>query len=233
VAEVNGPFNLERNGKLTEKNFEFNEKYWESFYKTNHKHTPSQFCVCVLTEISSDAVIVELGSGNGRDSHYFASQGHITIAMDLSYQAIKSCEDLAKSRNIDHATFFQGDITNRESLQQVVEYAREKSGGKKLFIYSRFLMQSLDAEEELMFLNILTDCMQTNEIVYFEFRSKEDSELKKHYGGHFRRYIDTDNFKRILTDEFGFIIDYSITGRGMAKFKEEDPFVSRVIAKKE
>ena len=95
---------------------ELNKQYWDSFYKTNHKHTPSQFCVCVLTEINSDSVVVEFGCGNGRDTLYFASQAHIVVAMDLSHQAIKSSEEDAKSRNIEHSSFFQGDLTCRESV---------------------------------------------------------------------------------------------------------------------
>lgn len=217
---------------MSTKNVEFNKKYWDSFYKNNHKHTPSQFCVCVLTELNDDTVIIEIGSGNGRDSHYFASQGHITVAMDLSHQAIKSCRDLAISRNIEHSTFFQGDLTNKESMQNVVKYTREKSDEKDIVFYSRFVMHSVDDSQELIFLQILSDCMQPDEVVYFEFRSKEDAVLKKHFGGHFRRYVDTDNFKQLLFDKFGFNIDYSITGKGMAKFKEEDPFVSRIIARK-
>ncbi len=216
---------------IEKKNWEFNKKYWDTFYKSNHKHTPSQFCVCVLTEIDSNSVVVELGSGNGRDAHYFASQGKVTIAIDLSYQAIKSCEDEAKARNINHSTFFQGDITNRDYVKKIVEFARGQADGKKLCFYSRFVMHSLDEDQELMLLSILSDCMYTDENVYFEFRSKEDSSLKKHYGGHYRRYIDTDKFSRLLADK-NFSIDYQITGKGMAKFKEEDPYVSRVIARK-
>jgi tellurite methyltransferase len=213
-------------------NVENNKKYWDLFYQKNHKYTPSQFCVCLLTEINPDAVIVELGSGNGRDSHYFASQGHFTVAVDLSEQAIKSCEDIAKSRNIHHSTFFQGDITNREFMHKAIEHARVKSGGREVVFYSRFVMHSMDANQESYFLKILFDLMQMNEVVYFEFRSEEDSELKKHFSGHFRRFIETDNFKKILTNKLNFAIDYSITGRGMAKFKEEDPMVSRIIARK-
>lgn len=217
---------------MTKKNIEFNKKYWDSFYTSNHKHTPSQFCVCVLTEINEDAVVVELGSGNGRDSHYFASQGHITIAMDLSDQAIKSCIDLAAERNIEHSTFFQGDLSSEESVQNITQHAREKSNGRDMIFYSRFVMHSIDDAQELSFLTTLCNCMHQDEIVYFEFRSKEDAELTKHYGGHFRRYVDTDKFKQLLTNEFSFKIDYSITGKGMAKFKEEDPYVSRITARK-
>jgi hypothetical protein len=214
------------------KDIEFNQKYWDDFYSSNHKHTPSQFSVCMLSEINADATIVELGSGNGRDAHFFASQGHFTVAMDLSHQAIKSCEDLAKSRNIEHSIFFQGDLTSRESIQKVIDYARKNSEKQEITFYSRFVMHSVDDEQELAFLTTLSDCMKSNECVYFEFRSKEDSELIKHYGGHFRRYVNTDSFIQQLVQKFGFEIEYSITGKGMAKFKEEDAFVSRVIARK-
>ncbi len=217
---------------MTSKDIEFNKAYWNDFYQSNHKHTPSQFCVCVLTEISPNAVVVELGSGNGRDSHYFASQGHVTVAMDLSQQAVESCTGLAKERSTDHSTFFQGDITSKESVLRIVRHARLKAAGNELVFYSRFVMHSIDDEQELMFLETLSTYMQPDETVYFEFRSKEDADLKKHYGGHFRRYVDTDVFKKRLTNDYKFEISYSLTGQGMAKFQDEDPFVTRLIARK-
>jgi len=214
------------------KNVEFNKNYWDSFYSKNQRHTPSQFCVCVLTEINKDAVVVELGSGNGRDSHYFASQGHITIAMDLSEQAIKSCEDLAQARDIKHSTFYQGDLTSAESIKTVIDQARKKANGNDMVFYSRFVMHSIDDKQEHVFLTNLAANMQPGDVIYFEFRSTEDAQLDKHYGGHYRRYVDTDNFLAQLENQFGFTITYSITGQGMAKYKEEDPFVSRIIARK-
>ena len=220
------------NKKLNNKDIEFNKTYWDSFYKNHHKLAPSQFCVCVLTEIDSDVVVVELGSGNGRDAHYFASQGRVTIAIDLSRQAIKNCNEEADARELNHSTFFQGDITDSEYVKTIVNYARDQANEKVLCFYSRFVMHSLDAEQEQKVLDNLSDCMKNGENVYFEFRSKEDSKLKKHYEGHFRRYIDTEKFCGHLTKR-GFSIDYVITGKGMAKFREEDPYVSRIIARKD
>jgi len=211
---------------------QLNQPYWDDFYKRSHRHTPSQFCVSILPELEENTVIVELGSGNGRDSHYFANQGHIAVAMDLSHEAVKSCEEEAKSRNIDHSTFSQGDITQKEDIEKIVDRARTLADGKAVVFYSRFVMHSLDDEQENNFLEVLSGCMRGNELVYFEFRSKEDAELEKYFGGHFRRYIDTDAFKNRLSNQLGYTIDYSITTQGIAKFKEEDPIVSRVIARK-
>lgn len=215
----------------TEKDIEFNRNYWDTFYAKWHRQTPSQFCVCVITELAEDTVVVELGSGNGRDAHYFASQGYITVATDLSDQAIQACKEQAESQNIDHATFFQGDLTDESSVQAIIKEARILAKNSNVVFYSRFIMHSLDDDQEIQFLNLLAKNMQSDEKIYFEFRSKEDADITKHYKGHFRRYVDTSIFKQRLSN-LGFNMEYSITGQGMAKFKEEDPFVSRVIAKK-
>ena len=74
--------------------------------------------------------------------------------------------------------------------------------------------------------------MKQNECVFFEFRAKEDVKRQKHYPNHFRRYLDTAIFQRKLEDRWGFSLDYSVTGIGMAKYKEEDPIVTRIFARK-
>lgn len=209
-----------------------NECYWDNFYKQEHKYTPSQFCVCVLSEINNGATIVEFGSGNGRDSFFFAKQGYHTIALDLSHQAILHCNSLIESQGINNLTFIQGNLTSRSSVYEIINAAREQARSGEVVFYSRFVIHTLDAEQERIFLNNLSDSMRINELVYFEFRSKEDSKLDKHYGGHYRRFIDTEKFENTLMDKFGFDIEYSITGKGMAKFREEDPFVSRILARK-
>jgi len=216
---------------MESKNIEVNKGYWDNFYQNNFKHTPSQFCVCVLTEIPDDATVVELGSGNGRDSLYFASQGHVTVAMDLSHTAIESCQEEVLKRKVKHSSFVQADLTSHEDVSAAITHARTKSQGKSMVFYSRFVMHSLDDEQEQALLTILSQCIQAGELIYFEFRSKEDENLDKHFGGHYRRYVDTDVFMHRLRN-LGFKINYQLIGQGMAKYKEEDPFVIRIIAQK-
>lgn len=217
---------------MTAKNIELNKKYWDEFYAKSHRHLPSQFCALVLTEIKEGTLVVELGSGNGRDSHFFADQGHTSVAVDLSEQAIQTSKDFATSKKIAHSNFLQGDLTSKEDLKVVFDTAREQAGDEGIAYYSRFVMHTLDDEQELAFLEILGDSVKSGEMVYFEFRSKEDAELEKIHGNHFRRYVDTDQFKKYLTEKFGFEIKYSIVGSGMAKYKSEDPMVARVFAQK-
>lgn len=215
---------------MTEHSIDANKSYWDEFYKNFQRRTPSQFCVSVITDLEVGSPIVELGSGNGRDSFFFAEQGCPTIAMDASQTAIQKCNEYSDAHAITLLHFMQGDITNKECVANAVSIARTKSPSGIVTIYSRFVMHSLDDDQQTSFLQALGACSQPNDIVYFEFRSQGDASLEKHYGGHYRRYVDTERFLVDLADAAGFCSTYSITGQGMARFKTEDPVVSRIIA---
>ena len=218
---------------MTDKNREQRKTYWREFYRQRHSLVPSQFCALVATEIDSHSTIVDWGSGNGRDSLFFAAQGHMMIAMDLSTEAVKVGDQEARLRGLhDKVMFLQGDLSSRPDVENTVQLAREKNNNGSLVHYSRFVLHSLDESEEDRFLAALCDCVKQNERVFFEFRTKEDADRYKHYPDHFRRYLDTDKFQLKLSDNLGFSVEYSVTGTGMAKYKQEDPLVSRVVARK-
>ena len=217
---------------MTNHSIDDNKAYWEQFYKDFGRRTPSQFCVSVITDLEAEASIVELGSGNGRDSFFFAEQGFRTVAMDASETAIQKCEEYALAREITHPYFLHGDITKEDDVANAVANGRSESASGCVTLYSRFVMHSLDDNQQTAFLAALGACTGTGDVVYFEFRSQEDAALEKHYGGHYRRYIDTNHFTSELASVAGFETTYSLTGQGMARLKEEDPVVSRVIAAK-
>ena len=217
---------------MTNHSIDDNKAYWDQFYKDFGRRTPSQFCVSVITDLEAGASIVELGSGNGRDSFFFAEQGFRTVAMDASETAIQKCEEYALARRITHPYFLHGDITKEDDVANAVANGRSESASGCVTLYSRFVMHSLDDNQQTAFLAALGACTGTGDVVYFEFRSQEDAALEKHYGGHYRRYIDTDQFTSELASVAGFETTYSLTGQGMARLKEEDPVVSRVIAAK-
>lgn len=217
---------------MTEKNIIHEKAYWDSFYDTWGLDVPSQFCVQVLTDIDRTSPVVEFGSGNGRDSHYMASQGCIITAMDLSSAAIEKCRDRAAEKKIKHAFFFQGDVANEADIVSALSHGREQAppSAQPLVAYSRFLLHALDEDQARSFIAALGDRMIGGERLYLEFRSKEDAATPKVFGNHYRRYVDTVRLVDQLTDESNFDIDYTLTGRGMARYREEDPVVSRVIA---
>lgn len=218
---------------MTNRNREQRRTYWREFYKQRHSLVPTQFCALVAAEIASNSTIVDWGSGNGRDSLFFAAQGHMMLAMDLSAEAVKIGDHEARLRGLhDKVTFLQGDLSSLPDVENIVQVARKKNDNGFLAHYSRFVLHSLDESEEDRFLAALSGCMKPDERVFFEFRTKQDADRYKHYPDHFRRYLDTDKFQLKLSDNLGFSVEYSVTGSGMAKYKQEDPLVSRIFARK-
>ena len=177
--------------------------------------------------------MVEWGSGNGRDSLFFAAQGHNTVAMDLSIEAVNVADTEAKSRGLHGAVqFLQGDLSSGTDVRNAVRIARTRDGDPSLVFYCRFVLHSLDESEEGRFLSALSNCMHPGECIFLEFRTKEDINRQKHYPMHFRRYLDSEQFQRTIESSLGFTVKYSVTGIGMAKYRDEDPVVTRIIAAK-
>ncbi|MEH6588617.1 MAG: class I SAM-dependent methyltransferase [Halioglobus sp.] len=217
---------------MSDKNIIHEQTYWDAFYQTWGLEVPTQFCVQTVTDLERGASIVEFGSGNGRDSQYFASQGFITTAMDLSASAIAACKEKMASRDIHHAFFRQGDVSLDEDIAATLEQGRRQLGETvvALVVYSRFLLHSLDEEQEQQFIAALARHMRTGDQLYLEFRSLGDANTPKVFGNHYRRYVDTDKLLAHMTGDNDFDVSYTITGQGMARFKAEDPVVSRIIA---
>lgn len=213
-------------------NVKKNEAYWDDFYKKLSLQIPSQFCVMMATEIPEDSAIVELGCGNGRDALYLSSLGNSVIGLDLSNEAVDRCQKIANAKKYLNTKFVQGSLADRSGIQKAFEIARGINPKEPTIVYSRFVMHSIDDVQEKAFIELLAGEMQTDEKVYFEFRSKGDSGTKKIYENHYRRFVDTDKFIKTFCDQYNFELLYSLTGKGMAKYKQEDPVVSRLILKK-
>jgi SAM-dependent methyltransferase len=204
-------------------------QYWNDFYakKSVLIGVPSQFCVMVATEADKSRPIVEFGCGNGRDSIYLARQGFKVFASDLSSGAIaNNCE---KEAGID---FSVCDVSAPDDVQALVNKARAGGQGGNLNLYNRFFLHSLDDEQERVFLEALASATQPGDCLYMEFRCSLDAKLDKLFKGHFRRYVDTGKLVAMLEEKLEFNVTYERTGQGMAKYKHEDPFVSRIIAER-
>jgi SAM-dependent methyltransferase len=212
---------------------ELNKAYWDDFYTRNHIMTPSQFCVSVCTDIPESSTILELGSGSGRDALFFARCGHNVVGVDLSKSAIQSCNAKASEMGLRHIEFVQGDLGKPSDISAAHSLARNIVGENgTLIFFSRFVMHSLDEQQEDQLFAALKDCLSPGDLMYFEFRSKEDEHQPKHYGGHYRRFVDSEKFIEKMRQFLGCEIEYVRVGQGMAKYKDEDPFVCRIIAKK-
>eukprot|EP00535_Pseudo-nitzschia_heimii_P000626 CAMPEP_0197179806 /NCGR_PEP_ID=MMETSP1423-20130617/4635_1 /TAXON_ID=476441 /ORGANISM="Pseudo-nitzschia heimii, Strain UNC1101" /LENGTH=251 /DNA_ID=CAMNT_0042629771 /DNA_START=170 /DNA_END=925 /DNA_ORIENTATION=+ len=217
--------------------------YWNTFYsEVASFEVPSQFCIMVSTEVDRSTPIVEFGCGNGRDSLFFSSKGFKVIGSDLSPTAIAKNRAMApaaaaSASGLTEARFEVCDVTDAAKVGELVGAARDLaaesgSSGGGVVVYNRFFLHSIDRVQESRFVEALSESMRSGDKLYMEFRCHLDEDLPKVYGkGHYRRYVQTDDFVATL-EKLGYRVEYEVTGRGMSKYKSEDPFVSRVIAVK-
>jgi SAM-dependent methyltransferase len=190
---------------------------------------PSQFCVLVATEVDKAKPLVEFGCGNGRDSLYLDAHGFKVFAGDLSKEAIAHNQTRS-----DKATFEVVDVSNAKQVTGLIDKARQVSdeASKNVVLFNRFFLHSLDDTQERSFLQAMAAATKTGDVLYMEFRHELDVALNKVFHGHFRRYVEMEKKLVPLLQELGFKVTYQYTGQGMAKYKSEDPVVSRVIAER-
>jgi len=181
-----------------------NKSYWEKFYKKYHNLKPTSFAKFCLPYIPKHALIFDLGSGTGRDSYYFGRKRFWVVGID--------CANLPKSiKNVYfHKKNFKDLFVN--SINNWADV-----------IYSRFFVHSITDEE----IDFLLD--RVKNLFMAEFRAEEDIPIL--YPKHYRNKINGEQFLQKLIQK-GFEILYYNKSRNLAKFKNENPIVIRVIAKK-
>jgi len=100
--------------------------------------------------------------------------------------------------------------SSTDEVQSIVNKARTESGSSlsNVTVYTRFFLHSIDDVQEAKFFKALSDVLVAGDMLYFEFRSKEDEVLDKVHGkGHYRRYVDTPVMMESLKT-LGFDIGY-------------------------
>jgi SAM-dependent methyltransferase len=212
------------------KNAKTEEQYWNKFY-SNYKNTlPSQFCILCASEIPNDNIIIEFGCGNGRDSIFLAQLGYNIKSFDLSEEAIKRNTDA--TQNLENISFTTCDAADHSTVSSEIKSIKSLYSDKKIAVYARFFLHTLDSKQEDIFLRSLSETLTSGDKLYFEFRSLEDAQEDKVFDNHYRRYIVVKDLIDTLENTHKFKVDYSVVGQGMAKFGDEDPFVARLISEK-
>lgn len=211
-----------------------NSEHWESFYANNRNLSESTFCTEIRREFEEGFIVVDIGCGSGRDSFSFAAAGLDVYALDRSYEAIKANKQLAEERAmIGKLSFEQMDLSDAKKLNHFFDKVVKQADlqEKKIVFYLRFLLHAIDEQTEKVLLDTLTESIPSGSFFAAEFRTLEDEEKSKIYDDHYRRFICTDKFLKNMKDR-GFSIKEFYKGTGLSIYKEEDPFLARVIAEK-
>lgn len=202
--------------------------YWNSYYNSDAvPDLPSQFCVFMANEFPALRSVIEFGCGNGRDSLFFARHGKSVLGIDASEAAIQVCEEKATRDALD-ARFFNARIES-ESCFEIVKNGLSAIGSGELLIYARFFLHAIDEKAEFNFLTILSSLLKERSgVVGLEFRTQRDSSQVKVTPDHYRRFINVPAFAA-RASEFGLQCKYSTEGFGMAKYRDDDAHVGRLV----
>ncbi len=203
--------------------------YWDTFYTRQRRRLPSQFAAMVASELHEPHFIIDLGCGNGRDTVFLAECGHRCIGLDASetiIEANKSEIDQLVDRGLSFKHFLIGENRLSEIWNTDIS---EQSKDLPVIIYSRFLLHAIPETLENFLVHDIYQCGSNLSNLYIEYRELRDKEIDKIYSDHYRRFVDAGVFARKMMDNGGMILDYQIIGRGLAKFREEDPWIARQI----
>lgn len=211
-----------------------NENYWQTFYESHQISFPSRFAKTVARFFEGEVSAIEFGCGTGRDAVWLSEKrGWRVAATDRVSEGWKASELAGvprfESRLLEFATL---DLAQKSDVINTVRRFGERVGEtEKAVFYSRFLLHSISSEEERILLSAIHSYRLPDSYICFEYRTMEDEPLQKTYTSHQRRYIDHDNLLVRLAS-MDYTILFHAKGQGLAPYKKEDPFVGRVIARR-
>ena len=208
--------------------------YWGSYYGRREAPVlPSQFALFVANEIATGELppvgtICDVGCGNGRDALFFLQLGYQVLGLDASTAAIAACRERLAGMSEDLAArgrFVDGPADQGSSWQDL-----GKGVAGPVLVYARFFFHAIDDDAEAAVIAHAAELIGRNGGAFCaEFRTPEDRDAAKVTPEHYRRFIDPQAFAARVAAA-GLKPVWQAEGRGMAKYRQDDAHVARLIA---
>ncbi len=204
--------------------------YWDNYYKITKKNNKaSNFSKFFFKKfLNNKSILLDIGTGDGRDAFFFINKVKYVYAMDQSSIAIKKNNIKKKKLNLKNIFFKKMSINN-------LKYFKSK---KIKFVYARFFLHAINKSNEDIFLNNLRSNFNLNTLVGLEFRTIKDKLIKKgkkiskyeRVTDHYRRFIDSKKFEKKLNKR-NFKIIYKKEDINLSKTPKENPHLCRLVFK--
>jgi len=206
-----------------------NKKYWNKYYESQKKISfASNFAKFINKKfLKKKDIVLDVATGNGRDSFFFSKHIKFVYGIDKSKVAID-----INNKKVDYLNLTNIKFINIGS-QQIRLFNK-----KVTFIYARFFIHSIDEKLENKFLDDLKKYFKKDVLVGLEFRTTDDKLFNKgikigkyeRFYTHYRRFIELKKFEKKLKDK-NFKIIYKKKGLNLSKTLNENPYLCRLIIK--
>lgn len=205
--------------------------YWDNFYQKKIRISkPSSFAKFIVKKLKKNKTLLDIGCGNGRDTFYFNKKGLNVVGLEKSKIAVKNNKKLLAEKKIKNIDFFNINISSKK-FQNLKKFD---------YVYLRFVIHAISQKIENKLLKNLSKITKKNSIVFFEFRTTKDQLFKKgkilskyeRHTNHYRRFIEFDDFITTLNKLNNFKILYKTEKKGLAKYKNDNPVLGRIILKR-
>lgn len=206
------------------------QNYWDIFYATKADKVPaepSSFARWVAERDPRPTSVLDIGSGTGRDSLWFAEQGLRVTGCDYSPKGVEYARARARERGLD-AAFRR---LNLYDLRQMLSAGALLGPSLEIdAVYARFLVHALEDEGRQNLWRLARSVLaHTRGRLYLEFRTEP---TEHEFGEHYRKFVQPELVVSELAT-YGFRCEHVEDRYGLAAHKGEDPRVCRIIAKLE
>lgn len=206
-----------------------NRKHWDSFNSREARNLPDEptsFARWVESTYPSSRPLVELGSGTGRDALHFARRGRHVFGVDYSWGAVWRAKKAAAAQEAS-ARFQPVNLYDlRACLALGAWLARED---EPVDLYARFLLHALADRGRENLWRVASMSLRRGGRLFLEFRTTRDRRLYHVYDDHMRRYLNPPTVVAEIEAAGGRVV-HCEEGRGLARFRDEDPHICRIVA---
>jgi hypothetical protein len=205
--------------------------HWDTFYgggqHRNVPKNPSPFAQWVAAEHPSSRPLVELGAGTGRDALWFAREHDRAVTgYDYSFGVVNRSNQKAARRGLP-ATF---EVLNLYDARAVLTLGAQLARSETpCDLYARFLLHALEPVGVTNLLRLASISLRREGHLFLEFRTPRDRARPHFFGEHSRNYLRPDDVAGEIARLGGTVV-HREAGTGLAPFRDEDPYVCRIVA---
>jgi hypothetical protein len=210
-------------------------RFWQDFYKGPDSDRvptePSLFAQWVqqwmVDHASVPSDVLDVGAGTGRDSVYFAAQGHQVTALDYVPAGLRKTRALREEQGVKVTRR----TLNLEDLASVlVTGARLAHQPGTRQVYARGLLDTLGATGRDNLWRFASMVQRRGGETFVEFRTPRSQREPKFFGPHARTFVDPDTAVEEIESRGGSVV-HRETGRDLAPLGNENPHICRLVVR--